>query len=103
MDGAKEYLKRKSDFERLSKRVTEMVQVERERQNDKWGFQRHDFGTWLMILMEEVGEVAQTGQIGMMSEKPSDKADRLTELIQVQAVAQAMAEQYLEEMEGMKI
>jgi hypothetical protein len=32
---------------------------ERHRQNEKWGAQHHDPLTWLLILMEEVGEVAE--------------------------------------------
>ncbi|WP_231575129.1 hypothetical protein [Bacillus sp. B-jedd] len=35
------------------------VKQERDRQDSKWGLQRHDYGTWLTILVEEVGEVAQ--------------------------------------------
>ena len=36
------------------------VQNERERQDEKWGEQNHDPITWVAILMEEVGELAQT-------------------------------------------
>ena len=35
------------------------VGLERKRQDQKWGPQHHDPFTWLMILMEEVGEVAE--------------------------------------------
>jgi hypothetical protein len=34
------------------------VHEERYQQNEKWGAQNHNPFTWLMILMEEVGEVA---------------------------------------------
>ena len=46
--------------------VLEEVQEERVRQDEKWGAQHHDPLTWLMILAEEVGEVAE--EISSMSE-----------------------------------
>lgn len=36
---------------------------ERIRQDEKWGPQHHDRFTWLMILMEEVGELAEELQV----------------------------------------
>lgn len=39
--------------------VLEDVIYERIKQNRKWGPQHHDPFTWLMILMEEVGEIAE--------------------------------------------
>lgn len=82
----------------LQASISGMVMEERKRQDAKWGIQRHPHTTWLAILMEEVGEVAEAMQKGMPSEKATDAADLLTELIQVAAVAQAMAEQVYEEM-----
>lgn len=70
---------------------------ERERQDKKWGVQRHPHGTWLAILMEEVGEVAEAMQKGLVSEKPTDADDLYKELVQVAAVACAIAEQVREE------
>lgn len=35
------------------------VNRERERQDAKWGEQKHDLCTWVTILTEEVGELAQ--------------------------------------------
>ena len=32
---------------------------ERRRQDEKWGPQHHDWVSWLLILMEEVGEAAE--------------------------------------------
>lgn len=81
----------------ISQSVLSKVFKERERQNDLWGTQRHDWGTWLIILMEEVGEVAQAMQTERHWGKPSDKADLQKELIQAAAVAVAMAEQIEEE------
>lgn len=46
--------------------ILEEVQEERVRQDEKWGAQHHDPLTWLMILAEEVGEVAE--EISSMSE-----------------------------------
>lgn len=72
---------------------------ERIRQNELWGHQRHDMQTWLMILMEEAGEVAQGIQQSMGWGKPTDTpADALyKEWIQVSAVALSAAEQLREE------
>lgn len=72
------------------------VLLERDRQDNKWGVQRHDMGTWLKILVEEVGEVAQAMQQDMYCAKDSDADNLYTELIQVSAVAQAIAEQVKE-------
>lgn len=74
------------------------VFLERIRQNAKWGYQRHPIGTWLAILMEEVGEVAQAAQfeLGLVSSKESDASNLYEELIHVSAVAAAIAEQVKE-------
>ncbi|MFS0822148.1 MazG-like family protein [Bacillus sp. 1P02SD] len=74
------------------------VALERLRQNSKWGKQRHDLGTWLQILIEEVGEVAQAMQASKGWGKDTDAQDLYNELIQVSAVAVAIAEQIREEM-----
>ena len=75
------------------------VDDERSRQEEKWGVQRHDLGIWLSILGEEYGEVCEAVQtyLGLVSSKPSDAHDLYTELIQLAAVAVAMAEQVREE------
>lgn len=80
----------------LVREVSHDVFMERKRQNLKWGFQRHDMGTWLMILMEEVGEVAQAMQKEKGWGKDTDSSNLYEELIQVAAVASAMAEQVKE-------
>ena len=64
----------------------EMLAVERERQEQKWGLQYHDDGLWMLILIEEVGEV---GKAALEDGKLVD------ELVQVAAVAQAWAEQLM--------
>jgi NTP pyrophosphatase (non-canonical NTP hydrolase) len=75
------------------------IGFERLRQGAKWGLQRHDYGTWLQILVEEVGEVAQAMQTKRGWGKLSDADDLYKELIHVAAVAAAIAEQVLEEKE----
>lgn len=83
--------------QRLSQEVLSDVKAERQRQNELYGLQRHAHGDWLMILGEEVGEVAQAMQKSKGWGKESDAADLYTELIHVAAVAVAIAEQVKEE------
>lgn len=80
----------------LLKEVLLDVKTERFRQDKKWGIQRHDYGTWLMILSEEVGEVAQAMQKNKGWGKDTDADDLYIELIHVAAVAVAIAEQVKE-------
>ncbi len=69
------------------------VVKERARQDDLWGEQNNDPVTWLVILMEEVGEIARAilswrfdGPIGSRGGAIRDEA------VQVAAVAVAMVE-----------
>lgn len=78
-------------------RVLKEIDLERCRQNNKWGRQRHTDGDWLKILGEEFGEVCQAMQIGMDCSKESDASNLHIELVQLAAVAVAMVEQLLEE------
>jgi NTP pyrophosphatase (non-canonical NTP hydrolase) len=97
------YLKRQFSLsdEDLTNDVLFSVALERIDQNRKWGLQRHDYGKWLAILTEEVGEVAQAiNRIHFPKDaKSSDASNLYTELIQVAAVAVAIAEQVKEESE----
>ena len=70
---------------------------ERLKQDTMWGKQRHDHGTWLKILIEEVGEVAQAMQVNQSWGKKLDAGDLYSELVQVAAVAVAIAEQVAED------
>jgi NTP pyrophosphatase (non-canonical NTP hydrolase) len=70
---------------------------ERNRQNEKWGLQRHPHGDWLMILGEEFGEVCQALQKHKGWGKGSDADDLYTELLHLAAVSVAIAEQVKEE------
>ncbi len=69
-------------------RILQAIQDERDRQDAKWGSQR-DLAqeTWLTILVEEVGEVAESILEG-------DPEGYAKELIQVAAVAVAALEGY---------
>lgn len=82
------------------RKVNSDVLIERERQNEKWGLQRHDYGYWLAILGEEFGEVCQAIQQGSVASKDTDADDLYTELIHVAAVASAIAEQVKEAEQG---
>jgi NTP pyrophosphatase (non-canonical NTP hydrolase) len=85
-----------SDYTKLTLDINDDVYKERERQNKKWGIQRHAYGDWLMILTEEVGEVAQAMQKTKGWGKETDASDLYEELIHVAAVASAIAEQVRE-------
>lgn len=76
------------------------VEMERVRQDEKWGQQDHSPSGWLVVLMEEVGEAAQQVAMGFVDPLPEPReALRRThvrhlrrELIQVAAVAVAAVE-----------
>lgn len=84
---------------KLKTQVLSDVDLERARQDMKWGIQRHPYGAWLAILGEEYGEVCQAiqKQIGLISNKETDADNLYIELIHVAAVAVAIAEQVREE------
>jgi hypothetical protein len=66
--------------------ATQAVLDERDRQDSKWGSQRHlSDREWLTILVEEVGEAAKD----ILDEKPDGLK---TEVMQVAAVALAWLE-----------
>jgi|SRR5690625_1366797 len=71
------------------------ISRERDRQLHSWGEQHLGYPVWLTILVEEVGEVAQAMQKGSQAYKQSDADDLYKELIQVAAVATAIAEQVI--------
>lgn len=83
----------------LQLEVSDAVLTERQRQNNLYGFQRHDYGKWLSIIGEEFGESCQAlgPLVGLHTGKDTDASDPYTELIQLAATAQAAAEQILEE------
>jgi len=73
----------------------EQVALERLRQDNKWGEQNHLPEQWLVILMEELGELSKA----LLEEEifchtyPTDNPRRIeNELIHITAVAKAMWE-----------
>ena len=88
-----------NQLEKLKMTVLTDVDAERIRQDKLWGIQRHDINKWLGILAEEFGEVAQAinGLNFPKDAKETDSDNLYEELIQVAAVAVAIAEQILEE------
>lgn len=73
------------------KKAIESILEERERQKSLWGRQVHDLPTWMTILTEEVGEVAQE-VLNVKFKKHSIDCLR-KELVQVAAVAVQILEQ----------
>uniref|UniRef100_A0A6M3LRM6 Uncharacterized protein n=1 Tax=viral metagenome TaxID=1070528 RepID=A0A6M3LRM6_9ZZZZ len=72
----------------------ELVQAEREKQNEKWGEQNHDPYKWMSILGEEIGELNKGFLETENIRGIRFKADYFleTELIQCAAVLKAMYE-----------
>lgn len=64
--------------------IIELIAQERQRQNDKWGEQNYDAFTWLAILTEEIGEVAQAALHDQFGGKHAGTLR--TELVHVAAV-----------------
>jgi NTP pyrophosphatase (non-canonical NTP hydrolase) len=71
-----------------TKLVLTAVEIERQRQNNKWGVQNHAPDRWLVILQEEIGEAAKA-----VLERDGDAY--VKEMEQVAAVAVAAVESYL--------
>lgn len=71
--------------------VLHEVKRERERQDARWGVQRHEPAWWMVILAEEVGEVARAI---FEANDPGAGEDYRAELVQVAAVAVAAVESY---------
>lgn len=72
-----------------------LINSERMRQLSKWGMRSQDYGTWLKILVEEVGELAQAmlkSEEGGPNEAEA-KLAILKEATQVAAVAAAIIQQ----------
>jgi len=68
--------------------VFDQVADERSAQDNRWGEQNHDNGTWSLVLGEEYGEACQAA----LQHSPTDPTDLRAELIQVAAVAVAWVE-----------
>lgn len=82
-----------SELDRL-KKVEKLQPIikEQERQVKKWGLQNHHPHHYHTILVEEVGEVAEAILKTESEGKTKTWNDVITELVEVQAVAQSMIE-----------
>lgn len=69
----------------LTEKVINSILAERKRQDDKWGIQRHQPDYWMLIAIEEVGEIAQ-------ALLQNDRESYRKELIQTAAVFVAWLE-----------
>lgn len=87
---------RRVAYMEIMEKVNLDVTAERHRQNEIYGFQRHDYGKWLAILAEEFGEVAQAMQRAWGWGKETDAHDLYKELVHTSAVARGFAEHVLE-------
>ena len=76
--------------EKVSLVASSLISSERARQDAKWGVQDHDGPTWLAILGEEYGELAQCVLHAKFGGSKSSKV--LEEAVQVAAVAKAIVE-----------
>ncbi len=80
----------------MMEEMLQAIRDERARQDVKWGVQRHTPEKWLVILMEEVGEVARASLEG-------DTVGYAEELIQVAAVTVAALESHYEQQDARPI
>lgn len=74
----------------MERSALQSVIDERRQQDAKWGEQNHDFGTWLAILMEEVGEASEAHLHTVFGGPKAGGMRR--EMVQVAAVALAIVE-----------
>ena len=82
-----------SVIEGLQKEINQSLQLvinERMRQLSKWGVRSLEYGDWLKILVEEVGELAEAM---LDHEEEPHRVSILKEATQVAAVAVAIMEQ----------
>jgi len=79
--------------------IIKAINVERARQDEKWGFpQNNNIAEWGIILGEEVGEAMQAmNEIRFRNE---DNAHLIEELIQVAAVAVSIIDHLTLEVTG---
>lgn len=60
----------------------ELIQMERNAQDERWGEQNHTDERWVVIILEELGEVAK-------ATIENNEAELLEETVQVAALLQA--------------
>lgn len=97
--------RRATEVERLRAEVERLQRAaaiidERDRQDAKWGPQDHTLPEWIVILMEEVGELAAAALCHQFGNDDHPELDWRKEAIQVAAVALSMVEQFREAAEA---
>lgn len=80
----------------LTERVLQNIKLERARQDIKWGEQRHQSAMWMMILQEEIGEVAKAYLEQLEDAEPKEM---IHELVQAGAVITAWIEMEVKRIE----
>jgi NTP pyrophosphatase (non-canonical NTP hydrolase) len=76
-----------AELAELTEGILDRIRAERDRQDAKWGIRVHTPYGWLLILQEEIGEVAKA-----LLEGAADEA--FDELVQCAAVIVAWLEQW---------
>lgn len=75
------------------KEALDLVVIERDRQNKKWGFPQNNTPfEWVSILLEEVGEFAQAMNNACMNGRQGNNFQAMLEITQVCAVALSIME-----------
>ncbi len=75
--------------------ITPLIYWENHRQIKRWGIQEHDAATWMLILSEEHGELAQALLQYEYEDGPVDQV--IKEAIQIATLAIKIAEMFLAE------
>ena len=83
-----------AEIERLQR--ASAIIAERDRQDAKWGPQDHRLSEWLVILMQEVGDLAAATLAHQFGTDDHPELDWRKEAIQVAAVALSITEQFRE-------
>jgi hypothetical protein len=79
-----------TDLRMNERAILDVVVLERNRQQQKWGVQTHSISEWLMILGEEYGEACKAGNESYFRDDSIEKLRK--ELVQTMAVTLAIVE-----------
>jgi NTP pyrophosphatase (non-canonical NTP hydrolase) len=77
-------------------RIFDLVKAERTKQDAKWGQQNHEARSWMLIAMEEIGEISKA----VLEE---DFQNYIVELVQTTAVLTAWLENELRKLDTKEI
>lgn len=75
-----------NSYRRRQQDILQGIIEERDRQDNKWGLQKHDLGVWMLILTEEVGEASEAA-LRTIFGNPDNISDFEEEVLQVAEVA----------------